>query len=251
MAQTTDTTHFGFENVPLSEKQGLVNNVFHKVADRYDVMNDVMSAGMHRLWKSALVNKINPSQSKAFHSLDVAGGTGDVAFRIAQAGCAHTRVTVCDINAHMLTVGEQRARKQGETRVDFMEGNAEALPFEEAQFNAYSIAFGIRNVPRIPLALKEAYRVIQYGSVFACLEFSHVDMAGLDAFYKAYSFNVIPKLGKLITGDAQPYQYLVESIQRFPRPQAFEQMIKDAGFSRTSHTLMSGGIVALHVGWKL
>lgn len=251
MAQATDTTHFGFENVPLSEKQGRVNDVFHKVADRYDVMNDVMSAGMHRLWKSALINKINPSKSRAFHSLDVAGGTGDVAFKIVNAGCAHTRVTVCDINTDMLSVGEQRAQKLGETRVDFTHGNAEALPFDANTFDAYSIAFGIRNVPRIPLALQEAYRVLKFGSIFTCLEFSHVDVAGLDALYKAYSFNVIPKLGQLITGDAQPYQYLVESIQQFPKPHAFEQMIKDAGFSRTSHTLMSGGIVALHTGWKL
>jgi demethylmenaquinone methyltransferase/2-methoxy-6-polyprenyl-1,4-benzoquinol methylase len=251
MSSSTNHTHFGFESVPLDEKQGRVNDVFHKVAQRYDLMNDLMSLGMHRLWKEALVTKIRPPKHQPFHSLDVAGGTGDVAFRIINAGGEHTHVSVCDINTDMLNVGRDRAQKHGETRVSFKEGNAENLPFGDNHFDAYSIAFGIRNVPRISLALSEAYRVLKYGSIFTCLEFSHVDVAGLDAFYKAYSFNIIPKMGRIVTGDAQPYQYLVESIRQFPKPKTFEKMIKDVGFSQTSHTLLSGGIVALHTGWKI
>jgi demethylmenaquinone methyltransferase / 2-methoxy-6-polyprenyl-1,4-benzoquinol methylase len=244
-------THFGFEDIPLDEKQGRVNDVFHRVASRYDLMNDLMSCGLHRVWKEALVSKIRPHRHSPFRILDVAGGTGDVAFRLLKAGSQHTHVTVCDINTDMLQVGRERAQKHAVERITFQEGNAEALAFTDCAFDAYTIAFGIRNVPRIPLALHEAYRVLKYGSMFACLEFSHVDVAGLDALYKAYSFHVIPRVGAWVTGDAQPYQYLVESIQQFPKPTVFETLMQEAGFVRTSHQLMTGGIVALHTGWKI
>jgi demethylmenaquinone methyltransferase / 2-methoxy-6-polyprenyl-1,4-benzoquinol methylase len=246
-------THFGFETVRLADKQAKVDDVFHKVAGRYDLMNDLMSAGLHRAWKDVLVGMVRPSRTAPFRHLDVAGGTGDVAFRVLDAGGPRTQVTVLDINGGMLGVGRERADKRygGDPRIDFVEANAEELPFEDAQFDAYTIAFGIRNVPRIDVALKEAHRVLKRGGRFLCLEFSHVDLPGLDRIYEAYSFNLIPRMGQMVTGDAQPYQYLVESIRRFPKPAAFEAMIADAGFRRASHTALTGGVVAIHSGWKL
>jgi demethylmenaquinone methyltransferase/2-methoxy-6-polyprenyl-1,4-benzoquinol methylase len=246
-------THFGFETVPLHEKQGKVDDVFHKVAGRYDLMNDFMSAGLHRIWKDILVSMGKPPRSRPWRHLDVAGGTGDVAFRVLEAGGAQTRVTVLDINSGMLGVGRERADKRfpDDGRIDFVEANAEALPFGPSEFDVYTIAFGIRNVPRIDVALKEAHRVLRRGGRFLCLEFSAVDVPLLDRVYEAYSFNVIPPLGQMVTGDAQPYQYLVESIRNFPKPAAFEEMIRDAGFSRASHTALTGGVVAIHSGWKL
>jgi len=247
-----ETTHFGFSSVPLDEKQGQVDDVFHKVAGRYDLMNDLMSAGLHRLWKERLVTMVHPARSTPFAHLDVAGGTGDVAFKIAAAGGERTHVTVLDINADMLEVGKQRAEKRGlADRLTFVEANAEELPFPDNSFDAYTIAFGIRNVPRIPRALSEAYRVLKRGSRFFCLEFSHVDVPGLDRFYDAYSFHVIPAIGKAITGESQPYRYLVESIRQFPTAEDFRDMITQAGFERASFTRLSGGIVAIHSGWKL
>jgi demethylmenaquinone methyltransferase/2-methoxy-6-polyprenyl-1,4-benzoquinol methylase len=184
--------------------------------------------------------------------LDVAGGTGDIAFRVADAGNHATRVTVADINHAMLEVGRARAAERGfDDRVTFIEGNAEALPFPDRSFDAVTIAFGIRNVPRIELALKEAHRVLKLGGHFLCLEFSAVNVPGLDAIYDAYSFNVIPAIGGAVTGDAEAYRYLVESIRRFPRPEAFAGMMRDAGFGRVSFERLSGGIVALHSGWRL
>ncbi len=247
------TTHFGYRDVPLGDKQTLVNDVFHSVASRYDLMNDLMSGGLHRLWKDAMVTALDPPRSDApFALLDVAGGTGDISFRAARAAGAGFHATVCDINGDMLQVGRTRALALGlDDRVDFIEGNAEDLPFADGKFDAYTIAFGIRNVPRIDLALKEAYRVLRPGSRFLCLEFSAVDMPGLDRIYDLYSFNVIPALGRAVTGDAESYRYLVESIRRFPKPGAFAEMMTAAGFSRVSHRAMSGGIVALHSGWRL
>ena len=247
------STHFGFETVPLAEKQTKVDDVFHKVAGRYDLMNDLMSAGLHRVWKDVLVSMVRPPRARPWRHLDVAGGTGDVAFRVLEAGGQQTSVTVLDINGDMLGVGRERAAKRfpGDGRVDFVEANAEELPFEAGSFDAYTIAFGIRNVPRIDRALAEAHRVLRRGGRFLCLEFSHVDLPGLDRIYEAYSFNVIPPIGRAVTGDAQPYQYLVESIRKFPRPKAFEAMIAEAGFSRASHTPLTGGVVAIHSGWKL
>jgi demethylmenaquinone methyltransferase/2-methoxy-6-polyprenyl-1,4-benzoquinol methylase len=180
----------------------------------------------------------------------VAGGTGDVAFRVADAGGEDTRVTVADINADMLGVGRERAEKRGLSRLEFVEADAQALPFGDREYDGYTIAFGIRNVPRIELALKEAHRVLKPGSRFLCLEFSRVDIPGLDRIYDAYSFKVIPRIGELVAKDRDSYQYLVESIRRFPPPGAFSRMIEEAGFRRVTHRPLSGGIVAIHSGWK-
>jgi len=247
------TTHFGYRDVPLGEKQTLVNDVFHSVASRYDLMNDLMSAGLHRVWKDIMITALNPPRGDTpFALLDVAGGTGDISFRAARAAGHGFRATVCDINPDMLAVGRERAAKNHlDDRVDFVEGNAEALSFPDRAFDAYTIAFGIRNVPRIDLALREAYRVLKPGGRFLCLEFSTVDVPGLDRIYDLFSFKVIPPLGRMITGDADSYRYLVESIRKFPRPGPFADMIGDAGFSRTTWQSLSGGIVALHSGWRL
>ena len=248
-----DETHFGYRDVPLTEKQGLVDDVFHSVAKRYDLMNDLMSGGLHRAWKDALVTAVNPPKGdRDFHLLDLAGGTGDVAFRVAEAGGFNTKVTVCDINAEMLAVGRERAEKRGlDGQVSFEQGNAEELPYPDKSFDCVTIAFGIRNVPRIDKALREAHRVLKYGGRFLCLEFSSVDVPGLDKLYELYSFQVIPRVGERVTGDREAYQYLVESIRKFPKPKAFAQMITEAGFRRVSFTPMTGGVVAMHSGWKL
>jgi len=248
-----EQTHFGFREVPLTEKQRLVDDVFHSVAGRYDLMNDLMSAGVHRAWKEALVTAVNPPRDRhAFHLLDVAGGTGDIALRVVEAGGPATQATVFDINADMLAVGRERIASRGrENVIDFVEGNAEKLPFPDKRFDAYTIAFGIRNVPRIDHALSEAWRVLRPGGRFLCLEFSTPDVPGLDRLYDLYSFNVIPPLGGIVTGDRESYRYLVESIRQFPKPQAFAGMIGDAGFRRVSFTRMTGGVVALHSGWRL
>jgi demethylmenaquinone methyltransferase/2-methoxy-6-polyprenyl-1,4-benzoquinol methylase len=216
-------------------------------------MNDLMSMGLHRAWKDIMINQLNPPRGDApFALLDVAGGTGDIAFRAAKAAGAGFRATVCDINTDMLEVGRKRAlTRHLDRQVSFVEGNAEALAFPDRAFDAYTIAFGIRNVPRIDAALKEAFRVCRTGGRFLCLEFSSVDVPGLDALYDLYSFNVIPTLGRMVTGDREAYRYLVESIRRFPNPEAFAQMMREAGFGRASFERMAGGIVALHSGWRL
>ena len=248
----TETAQFGSKRVPLAAKQALVNDVFHSVARRYDLMNDLMSFGLHRAWKDALVTAVNPPRSTPFAVLDIAGGTGDVAFRLIEAGGALTRVTVCDINLDMLDVGRERAALRGDDApVTFAEANAEALPFADRGFDAATIAFGIRNVPRIERALAEAFRVLKIGGKFVCLEFSSVDVPALDRLYDFYSFNVIPALGRMVAGDAESYRYLVESIRRFPKPQAFAAMLRAAGFTRVSFQALSGGIVTLHSGWRL
>jgi demethylmenaquinone methyltransferase/2-methoxy-6-polyprenyl-1,4-benzoquinol methylase len=247
-----DETHFGFETVRLGQKQALVDDVFHKVADRYDLMNDFMSMGLHRAWKDVLVSMVKPPRNRPFHHLDVAGGTGDVAFRVAEAGGPQTEVTILDINGEMLRVGEARAEKRRVPgHLKFVEANAEELPFPDKSFDAYTIAFGIRNVPRIERALAEAYRVLKRGGRFLCLEFSSVNLPGLDKIYEAYSFTAIPAMGKAVTGDGHPYRYLVESIRKFPHPEVFRDMIEDAGFKRASYTRLTGGVVAIHSGWKL
>jgi len=248
----TETATFGSREVPLEDKQALVDDVFRSVARRYDLMNDLMSFGLHRAWKDALVTAVNPSPNGPFALLDVAGGTGDVAMRVLAAGGAGTRATVCDINPEMLAVGRERAEARGwYDELSFTEGNAEALPFADRSFDAVTIAFGIRNVPRVELALAEAFRVLRIGGRFLCLEFSAADLPGLGALYDLYSFNVIPALGRAVAGDADSYRYLVESIRRFPKPQQFAAMIAAAGFGRVSYRIMTGGIVALHSGWRL
>jgi len=245
-------THFGFRQVPLDDKQALVDGVFSSVAGRYDLMNDLMSGGLHRAWKEAMITALNPPKgAQPFALLDVAGGTGDIAFRAIAAGGSGVAATVCDINAEMLAVGRTRAEKLAQGNIDFVEGNAEALEFPDKSFDGYTIAFGIRNVPRIDVALSEAYRVLKPGGKFLCLEFSTVDVPGLDRLYDLYSFNVIPALGRAVTGDAESYRYLVESIRKFPRPNVFADMIRVAGFRQVRFTPMTGGIVALHSGWRL
>jgi demethylmenaquinone methyltransferase/2-methoxy-6-polyprenyl-1,4-benzoquinol methylase len=248
----TETAQFGAKRVPLAAKQTLVNDIFHSVARRYDLMNDLMSFGLHRGWKDALVTAVNPPKVAPFAALDIAGGTGDIAFRLIKAGGAQTRVTICDINPDMLEVGRARASMYGsEAAVTFAEANAEALPFADRSFDAATIAFGIRNVPRVEHALAEAFRVLKIGGKFVCLEFSSVDVPALDRLYDFYSFNVIPALGRIVAGDAESYRYLVESIRRFPKPPAFAAMLRAAGFARVSFQAMSGGIVTLHSGWRL
>jgi demethylmenaquinone methyltransferase / 2-methoxy-6-polyprenyl-1,4-benzoquinol methylase len=251
MPRAHEKTDFGFRQVPLADKQALVDEVFHSVAGRYDLMNDLMSGGLHRAWKDALVTSVNPPKAaRPFALLDLAGGTGDIAFRVAESGSAGTRATVVDINAAMLAVGRARAAERG-LDVAFVEANAEALPFPDRSYDAVTIAFGIRNVPRIDAALAEAYRTLRPGGRFLCLEFSSVDVPGLDRLYDFYSFNVIPALGRVVANDADAYRYLVESIRRFPRPEAFAEMIRSAGFRRVAFQRMTGGIVALHSGWRL
>jgi demethylmenaquinone methyltransferase/2-methoxy-6-polyprenyl-1,4-benzoquinol methylase len=253
-------THFGSRQVPLADKQALVDDVFHSVAQRYDLMNDLMSFGLHRAWKSALVAAVNPPKSRPFALLDIAGGTGDVALRVIEAGGEQTQATVCDINPDMLAIGRERAAARSASLasgagvqggITFIEANAEVLPFADRSFDAVTIAFGIRNVPRIDAALAEAFRVLRIGGRFHCLEFSAVDVPGLDRLYDLYSNNVIPALGRMVVGDAESYRYLVESIRRFPNPQAFAAMLRAAGLARVSFQSMTGGIVALHSGWRL
>jgi demethylmenaquinone methyltransferase / 2-methoxy-6-polyprenyl-1,4-benzoquinol methylase len=253
-----EDTHFGFKTVPFAEKQRHVNDVFHKVADQYDLMNDVMSLGIHRLWKRAMVDAIcvsanNFAQGSSFHLLDVAGGTGDIAFRFLEKMPPHTCVTVFDINADMLRVGQQRAATKvcDQNRISFKEGDAQDLPFHTPEFSAYTIAFGLRNVPDIQRGLREAYRVLKRGGQFLCLEFSPTQIPMLDKLYDAYSFNLLPRLGYWIAGDAASYQYLAESIRRFPKPDTLSNWMREAGFSHIKSTPMSGGIVNLHQGWKI
>jgi demethylmenaquinone methyltransferase/2-methoxy-6-polyprenyl-1,4-benzoquinol methylase len=254
MVQESDrTTHFGFRDVPLGDKQAMVDDVFHSVARRYDLMNDLMSGGLHRAWKSAMIAALNPPRGETpFKLLDLAGGTGDIAFRASEVAGSAFHATVCDINAEMLAVGRERAADRFlEDRVSFVEGNAESLSFADRSFDACTIAFGIRNVPRIDKALAEIHRVLKPGGRFLCLEFSSVDVPGLDKVYELYSFKVIPELGRMVTGDSESYRYLVESIRQFPRPNAFADMMRTAGFARAKWDVMTGGIVALHSGWRL
>ena len=242
---------FGFAPVAEGEKQARVDGVFHQVAERYDIMNDLMSGGMHRVWKDAMISALAPSKRAGWHMLDVAGGTGDIAFRAVDASGGHADVTVLDINGSMLDVGRQRAGKRGiSDRLTFVEANAEELPFEDAVFDAYTIAFGIRNVPDIAKALSEAHRVLKPGGRFLCLEFSEVDMPFLEQAYRTFSFEVIPRLGGMVAGDPEPYRYLVESIEKFPRQADFAAMIERAGFKRVTWRNYTGGIAALHSGWK-
>ena len=242
----TDQVNFGDELVSPEEKTRRVGEVFSSVARRYDLMNDLMSGGMHRLWKDRFVNRVKPRAGERI--LDMAGGTGDVGFRIARRGA---EVTVADINADMLEVGTERAGERGLTGLMWQGENAEKLSVADASFDAYTIVFGIRNVTDIPAALKEARRVLKRAGRFFCMEFSSSDWPGFAKLYETYASNVIPKVGKAVTNDEESYRYLVESIRRFPRPEAFKRMVADAGFVRAAAEPTLGGLVTIHSGWKI
>ena len=242
----SEQVSFGYEEVSPEEKTARVGEVFSSVAKKYDVMNDAMSAGMHRLWKDKFVRRVKPQPGEAI--LDMAGGTGDIAFRLAAAGA---EVTVSDINQDMLDVGIERAMERGLDGLVWSRQNAEELSFPDRFFDAYTIAFGIRNVTRIDLALTEAYRVLRFGGRFFCLEFSTTQWPGFREAYDAYSHKLVPKIGQAIAGDAESYRYLIESIRRFPPMPEFEAMIRKAGFVQTRVEPILGGLVAIHSGWKV
>lgn len=242
----SEQASFGYEDIAADEKVARVGAVFSSVARKYDVMNDAMSGGMHRLWKDRFVRRVKPRPGEAI--LDMAGGTGDIAFRMAAAGAD---VTVSDINQDMLDVGIERAMERGIDSLVWSRQNAEELSFPDRFFDAYTIAFGIRNVTHIDKALAEAHRVLRHGGRFFCLEFSTTEWPGFKEVYDAYSHKLVPKIGKAIAGDADSYRYLVESIRRFPPMQRFEGMIRQAGFSQTKVEPILGGLVAIHSGWKI
>ena len=240
------TVSFGYEDIAPDEKTARVGEVFSRVARRYDLMNDFMSGGLHRLWKRDFVNRVRPRAGEMV--LDMAGGTGDIAFRMAAIGAI---VTVADINPEMLGVGMDRAAKRRITGLNWAEENAETVSFASRSFDAYTIAFGIRNVTDIPAALAEAHRVLKHGGRFFCLEFSQTEWPGFADIYDAYSHRVVPRIGHVVAGDAESYRYLIESIRRFPTMPAFEAMIADTGFKRTRVEPILGGLVAIHSGWKI
>lgn len=241
-----ETVSFGYEDVPIEEKAARVGAVFSSVAKSYDRMNDAMSVGMHRLWKDRFVRRVKPREGEAI--LDMAGGTGDIAFRMARHGAS---ITVSDINQDMLDVGIERAVERGIDGLVWSRQNAEELSFGDRFFNAYTIAFGIRNVTRIDKALAEAHRVLKPGGRFFCLEFSTTEWPGFAEVYDLYSHRVVPQLGQMIAGDADSYRYLIESIRRFPKMREFEGMIREAGFRHTKVEPILGGVVAIHSGWKI
>jgi demethylmenaquinone methyltransferase/2-methoxy-6-polyprenyl-1,4-benzoquinol methylase len=241
-----DKVSFGFEEVSPEEKTQRVGRVFSGVARRYDLMNDLMSGGMHRLWKSQFVRRVRPRKGEAI--LDMAGGTGDIAFRLAEGAA---RVTVADINPEMLAVGRERAKARGLEGLGWAEQNAEELSFADSSFDAYTIAFGIRNVTHIDRALAEAHRVLRIGGRFFCLEFSTTSWPGFARVYETYSMNVVPKIGKAVANDEESYRYLVESIRRFPPMERFSGMIRHAGFAQVKAEPILGGLVAIHSGWKV
>ena len=277
-----DKTHFGFEDVSISEKEGRVREVFESVAESYDVMNDLMSGGLHRYWKDELLamtgvegmarairrRQFSKSGTKSgFSILDVAGGTGDVSFRFLEAaGCQErakssgedeVTITVCDINSEMLRVGEQRAKERygmdvlhSSKALQFIQGNAQSLPFQDNQYDIYTIAFGLRNVTDVDMALRDAYRVLKPGGRYLCLEFSHVTNPAFRTLYDTFSFHAIPTMGELVANDRASYQYLVESIRKFSNQDELQRRIEDAGFIGCKYTNMTGGIVAIHEGWK-
>ena len=248
-----ETASFGDRQVAAEARQGLVNDVFSAVAGRYDLMNDLMSGGLHRLWKDDLVAWLGPPRSASpFDLIDVAGGTGDIALRVLQAGGPRCRAVLADISPEMVGVGRRRLGEAGLLkRLSFAITNAEALPFADKSFDGYTIAFGIRNVTHIDRALAEAFRVLKPGGRFLCLEFSACEVPLLDRLYDFHAFEVIPRLGALAAGSAEPYRYLVESIRRFPRQEPFAAMVRAAGFARVSYRNLTGGIAAIHSGWRI
>jgi demethylmenaquinone methyltransferase/2-methoxy-6-polyprenyl-1,4-benzoquinol methylase len=250
--RTTSTENtFGFRSVEPEERQSLVNSVFSRVASRYDLMNDLMSGGMHRVWKHDLINWLAPSKTAQQKLLDVAGGTGDIARRFLDATKPGGTAVICDISAEMLDAGRDKLGAQYGERLAFVQGNAECLPFPDKSFDFYTIAFGIRNVTHLDKALAEAFRVLKRGGRFMCLEFSEVQAPGLDKLYDAFSFHVIPRIGGMVAGDADAYHYLVESIRRFPDQEQFASLITSTGFERVQYRNLSSGIAALHSGWRI
>ena len=241
-----DTVSFGYEDVSPEEKTRRVGGVFASVAGKYDVMNDAMSGGMHRIWKDVFVRRVKPREGETI--LDMAGGTGDIAFRMEKSGAA---ITVADINPAMLEVGIERAAKRGIDGLVWSEANAETLQWPDRFFDAYTIAFGIRNVTDIPKALREAHRVLKRSGRFFCLEFSTTLWPGFADVYDAYSHHIVPKVGKAIAGDEESYRYLIESIRRFPDMERFKAMIGEAGFVQARVEPILGGLVAIHSGWKI
>ncbi len=243
------TTHFGFQEVDEGDKAGMVHGVFSRVASRYDVMNDLMSVGIHRVWKDAMMDWLAPRDGQKL--LDVAGGTGDIAFRFLKRAPG-ARATVLDMTEGMLVEGQKRAEAERlSDRLGWVVGDAMALPFEADTFDTYTISFGIRNVTRIGDALAEAYRVLKPGGRLMVLEFSQLPNAAMQKAYDLYSFNVIPALGQVVAGDRDSYQYLVESIRKFPDQETFAGMIRDAGFEQVKYRNLTMGVAALHSGWKL
>jgi demethylmenaquinone methyltransferase/2-methoxy-6-polyprenyl-1,4-benzoquinol methylase len=247
------TASFGFQEVAEGARQRLVNDVFSAVAERYDLMNDLMSGGLHRLWKDDVIAWLAPPKSaRRFDLIDVAGGTGDIARRFLETGGAGCAAVLCDINGAMVEVGRRRLTQAGLSgRVAFAIANAESLPFPDRSFDAYTIAFGIRNVTHIDRALAEAYRVLKPGGRFLCLEFSACEVPLLDRLYDFHAFEIIPRLGALAAGSAEPYRYLVESIRKFPTQEPFAGMVRTAGFGRVSYRNLTGGIAAIHSGWRI
>lgn len=247
-------THFGFKQVDENQKSSLVKEVFSSVASKYDIMNDFMSAGMHRLWKDKMVKEIKFVAGQSYQTIDVAGGTGDIAFRIlkkAKEQNAKIEIEVADINAQMLGVGKERAvDKNLFTHLNFNCCDGEKLPYADNSFDYYTIAFGIRNFTNVQNGLNEAFRVLKTGGKFICLEFSQVNNLPLAKLYDLYSFKAIPKIGKLVAGDEDSYQYLVESIRKFPNQENFKKMIEKAGFKNVAYQSLNFGVVAIHIGWK-
>ncbi|HZU63873.1 MAG TPA: class I SAM-dependent methyltransferase [Novosphingobium sp.] len=245
-ATDSDTVSFGYEDIAAGEKEARVGAVFSSVAKKYDIMNDAMSAGLHRVWKDRFVRRVKPQRHEQI--LDMAGGTGDIAFRMAAHGAS---ITVSDINQDMLDVGIERAMQRGIDGLVWSRQNAEELSFESRVYDAYTIAFGIRNVTHVDKALAEAYRVLKFGGRFFCLEFSTTEWPGFREVYDAYSHRLVPQIGQMIAGDAESYRYLIESIRRFPPMPRFESMIRTAGFVNTKVEPILGGLVAIHSGWKI
>ena len=242
------TTHFGFREVGIEDKPGLVREVFDRVADRYDLMNDLMSGGVHRVWKATLIDQLCPRPD--MHLLDVAGGTGDIALRYLAGGGG--KVTVCDLNQRMIEVGRDRALDRGLVGdIEWVTGDAEALPLPDGAVDAYTCAFGLRNVTRLDAALAEARRVLRPGGRFLVLEFSRVAQSALKALYDRYSFTVLPALGGAVAGDAEAYRYLAESIRKFPPQDEFARMIEHAGLTRVGYRNLSCGIAAIHGAWRV
>ena len=246
MAIESKTVSFGYEDVPEEEKVSRVGQVFSSVASKYDVMNDAMSGGTHRLWKDRFVRRVKPQDGEDI--LDMAGGTGDIAFRMVDSGA---NITVADINSEMLAAGIDRALDKDENRLVWSEQDAENLKFPDSSFDAYTIVFGIRNVTHIERVLAEAHRVLRYGGRFYCMEFSQTKWPGFDKVYDTYSHKILPKIGKAIAGDEDSYRYLAESIAKFPPMEKFESMIRGAGFEQTKIEPMMGGLVCIHSGWKI